>query len=78
MSEYETVKFSLFLKKFGNRAGGFETALWNAFAAADIFNMVKLSMGFPVHHQVYRDWYNSPSEREYFAEYLQEQEASND
>lgn len=68
MNDYERIKLSLYFKKFGNRAGGFETALWEAFARADIYNQDKLGEGFPVHLQVYRDWQNSPGEREYFAE----------
>jgi len=70
MDDYNTIKQSFYFKLFGNRAGGFETALWEAFQKADSSNQCRLAIGFPVHFQVYMDWYNSPSEREYFVEFL--------
>jgi len=70
MSEYDQVKLSYYFKLFGNRAGGFETALWNCFASADNFNKLKLAEGFPVHFQVFMDWYGARSEREYFKDLI--------
>lgn len=72
MENYERAKQSFYFYKFTGTAGGFETALWDAFARADEGNLVRLGVGFPSHFKVFNEWRSSSSEREYFSEYLKE------
>jgi len=42
------------------RAGSFETALWQAFACADLTNQYLLGKGFPDHAAAWRNYTSVP------------------
>ena len=67
---YKEVKKEFFFYKRGT-AGGFQTALFDLFGKADVFNKERLGQGFPNHLQVIKDWINSPTEEEFFKEYTE-------
>lgn len=70
--EYQRVKRSLmFYTLFGGDVG-FTNALWELIFKSDETNKAKIQPGFPVHIQVYKDWYHSTNEREFFKEFLGE------
>lgn len=66
---YEQAKLDCFLSKFQG-SDSFMGQLYRLFCKADEVNQARLGRGFPTQYQVHLDWYNSPSEREFFAEYL--------
>lgn len=67
----EAKKSLMFYSLFGGDVG-FTNALWELIFKADETNKAKIEIGFPVHIQVYKDWYHTPDEREFFKEYLNE------
>jgi len=49
----EAKEFGLYLS---GRSGRFKTRLYDAFQAADEFNLVRLQKGFPIEHEVFIAW----------------------
>lgn len=54
------------LREWQNGATHFTALLYGLYAKADASHKVRLERGFPLEVRVYRDWYVSPNEDQFF------------
>jgi len=67
--EYLEAVRRLHFWQYGNNPTNFTSMLYSMFQKADVRNIARLARAFPVEAAVYLEWYEAPSENEFFKRY---------
>lgn len=65
----EKLALDLFIA-FHSGGTNFNAHLFRLMHKADPGNLALISLGFPLHVELYREWHSSPEERGFFTKYL--------
>ncbi len=61
--------FELFYSRYASNPDNFNSLLFRLFQKADSDNRMRLRLGFPELYEAWKEWSDSPTEKEFFAKY---------